>query len=272
MLTMHKPPRLSRTNTRVNRRNVGGAPAAQPGVPSSTSVVWGASWESPATLGSSRPWCPHAQLRSVDVSWPPWHPQSAGRGDQPPWTCLCMVPVPASPSLAGVMACHGRDGQGPVHRGLTQQDEQWWWDHPGAEQDKHQHRGSLGQWGQAARGGQAQPLGISPSPCSHTPPRNNNPNPPHTHGRYAEPPCSLDPSQKQSSGVKITQGNSFSIICGRRRYEGSARMDQPPTSPLPPQPCWVAQTCSRMAEPLQCRGLVSPISTTAHLLPGFFWD
>lgn len=34
-----------------------------------------------------------------------------------------------------------------------------------------------------------------------------------TYGKYADPPWSFAPSQKQSSGVTIIQGNSLSIIC-----------------------------------------------------------
>lgn len=89
-------------------------------------------------------------------------------GSSPQEPACGTASVPASPSLAGVMARHGRDGQllpvgcsapplpaavplrpgrqgqGPVPRVLTQQDERRWWDHPSGEHDKEpeQHQGT----------------------------------------------------------------------------------------------------------------------------------
>lgn len=66
-----------------------------------------------------------------------------------------------------------------------------------------------------------------------------------TGGRLSLPAAWILPRSSPAVSRSHRGTASLSSVGGEdRRYEGSARMDQPPASPLPPQPCWVAQTCS----------------------------
>lgn len=171
MLTMHKPPQLSRTNTRVNRRNVGEAPPAQPGVPSPTTAVRVTRHPAQGLCGLRAPG------RSSGLRVPPHncgtHEALPGAGVAASRTCLRHSHCPPFPSLAGGRARHGRDGMGSsclraaaslqwcsptcatearqgrretCPEAVDPAGQQWWWDQPRAEQDKlQQHRGTLEQ-------------------------------------------------------------------------------------------------------------------------------
>lgn len=165
-------PALPDKHTRKQKECGGGLPPPSPGSPAPPPRCRElAGSHPPPTPGTLRPLRPWARLRSVGASSSSWHPQSAVGGQQPPGTCLRHGLCPRIPILGwcdgtarqgraaparGVQPPHaprsgaalpvpprpGGQGQGPVPRVLTQQDQQWWWDHPGGEQDKQQHQGT----------------------------------------------------------------------------------------------------------------------------------
>lgn len=253
-------------HTRKQKECGGGTPRPAPGSPAPPPRCRElARSHPPPTLEILRPLCPWAQLRSVGASLPLWHPQSTGGGKRPLRTCLrhglcphvpipgwCdhmawqvwaalargLQPSPCSSAALPVPPRPGRGGQGPVPRVLTQQDEQLWWDHPGA---KEQHQGTLGQQHQAARGGQAKLLGSPPHPLlPPTAPCTPGQLPELTGGRLNLPAAwRLPRSSPAVSGSHRGTASLSSVGGGHRR--GQQRWIRPS---LLPQPHWATQTCT----------------------------
>lgn len=261
-------PALPDKHTRKQKECGGGSPGPARG-PQPHHGVQGAGWESLATqprdsVPSARPW---VQLRSVGA------PQSAAGGSRSGtflWHSHCpCVPIPGW--FEGI-AWQGRDGQGravpacglqpPLKpcsltcatqarqgrtgtcpQGADPAGLQWWWNQPRAEQDKlQQHRGTLEQAEPNCKRGQAQPLGSTPSSCSHPWPPTPQDSPPHplTGDRLSLPAAWSLP--RSSPAVSGSHRGTASLSSVRKRCEGSAGMDQTPQSPL--QPCWASQTCT----------------------------
>lgn len=267
---MHKPPQLSRTNTRVNRRNVGEAPRPKPGSPAPPPRCEElAGSHSPPGPGTLCPPCPWAQLRSVGAPSQSRHPQSAARGPAASWTCLwhshCPYPHPwpegemdgmgwdgmgssclrAAPPLqwcSSTCATKARGGQGPVPRALTQRDSNGGGTNPGLSGTSRSTEAPWSRQSQAAKGGQAQPLGSSiASSCSHPRPPTAQDSSPHTltGDRLSLPAAwSLPRSSPAVSGSHRGTASLSSVGGDARGQQGWIRI------PSLPSPCWVSQTCA----------------------------